>query len=154
MHASLFTPVPKAYLEKDILQKTQAYISLLFILACIAGVIYYHNRLYTAITLLICAFTLLFRVWAGKRKSLSRFYLAFAICLVPFFIVNTILTSLPVITYDESQMIGFRLYTIPLEDIFFFMVLLLWNIGLYNYLKNRFTRRIKQDPPISQLTEN
>jgi hypothetical protein len=42
-----------------------------------------------------------------------------------------------VVWYKESGIIGLRLMTIPIEDVFYGMGLILFNVWLYTYFKNR-----------------
>jgi lycopene cyclase domain-containing protein len=50
-------------------------------------------------------------------------------------IINGILTALPVVEYNPDHDLGIRLFTIPIEDFFYFFLLLLMNLTIYEYLK-------------------
>ena len=67
-----------------------------------------------------------------RKKTLAfradRFLTACCVCLLPFLIVNGLLTSLPVVMYDDGENTGLRIYTIPAEDIFYGMLLVQGNI--------------------------
>ncbi len=43
----------------------------------------------------------------------------FLLSLVAFFIVNSVLTGLPVVLYSDEVIWGIRIFTIPLEDFFY-----------------------------------
>lgn len=58
----------------------------------------------------------------------DAFLLAYLICLIPFCIVNGLLTALPVVRYNNAENLGVRLYTIPVEDVFYGMLLLMGNV--------------------------
>lgn len=90
-----------------------------------------YSRSYTVFACGGCGAALL-AAYALRRKNPlfrpGRFLLAYAVCLLPFLIVNGLLTSLPVVLYNDAENIGLRLYTIPAEDIFYGMLLMLGNV--------------------------
>ncbi|MHC1707061.1 MAG: lycopene cyclase domain-containing protein [Bacteroidales bacterium] len=75
------------------------------------------------------------------QPLLVRFYIAFLVSLIPFLIVNGVLTSLPVVIYNDLENTGIRLYTIPLEDVFYLLSLLFMNFSLYEWFR-RFDKKI------------
>lgn len=90
---------------------------------------------YTAVNFISCAILLLIVIWWLKAKWIARFFVAFAIILIPFFIVNGILTSLPVVEYNNAENLSLRLGSIPIEDVFYGLSLILSNVTLYELLK-------------------
>ena len=73
-----------------------------------------------------------------KADYLGKFYATFFICLLPFLIMNGYLTSLPIVIYNDEFNSGIRIGTIPLEDSFYCLLLLLMNITLYEFLKKKY----------------
>jgi len=67
----------------------------------------------------------------------NRYYLAYIVALLPFYIVNGILTSVPIVLYNNAENLGKRVGTIPFEDHFYLMALLLMNIGFFEYFKQQ-----------------
>ena len=110
--------------------------------ACLilAGIINY-SKWYTSVTFIATAIfiILLHRVW--KVNFMGRFYFAFLFILIPFFIVNGILTGTgidqPVVWYNDSENLGIRMGTIPFEDTFYGMLLIAMNIALLEYFENK-----------------
>ncbi len=96
-----------------------------------------YTRLYTAVTFGLLAVILILLLYYFKVDWLNRFYMAFIVSLIPFYIVNGLLTSIPVVLYNDAQNMAVRVGTIPFEDHFYSMALLLMNVGFFEYFKNR-----------------
>jgi lycopene cyclase domain-containing protein len=68
--------------------------------------------------------------------------------LIPFFIVNGILTGFgideEVFSYDQKYIIGVYLFTMPLEDMFYAFSLLISVIAFTEILEKRFSKTISQ----------
>jgi len=80
-----------------------------------------------------------------KKTWFSQFVLTYIVCLIPFLIVNGILTGqfteAPIVWYSEKHIVGFRLGTIPLEDLFYNYCLILPIIWIYEGLKNLYSQK-------------
>jgi lycopene cyclase domain-containing protein len=105
----------------------------------VTGIIY-AEKYYTSWTFIFTgAFILI--VYAVRKffKSFDAvsFLVAYAICLIPFLIVNGFLTAIPVVLYNDAENLGIRIYTIPFEDAFYGMLLVLMNIAIYEKLKSK-----------------
>ena len=112
-------------------------ISNLLIGLSVGLLVLYYSHLYSAVTFGLLAVLLILFVYYFKVSWLPRFYMAYAVSLIPFYIVNGLLTSIPVVLYNDAQNIGIRAGTIPFEDHFYSMALLLMNMGFFEYFKNR-----------------
>ena len=98
----------------------------------------YHDRYYTFFTFLFNAIAILliflFRSHY-KTFNVTAFILSYIIILIPFLIVNGFLTALPVVIYNNHHNLQIRLYTIPLEDVFYGMLLIMLTIISYERRK-------------------
>ncbi len=81
-------------------------------------------------------FVLAFRKYFSSF-NIAAFLVAYAIILIPFLVVNGFLTAIPVITYNDNENLATRIYTIPVEDIFYGMLLVMMNIVGYEKLLKR-----------------
>ncbi|NEU08244.1 lycopene cyclase domain-containing protein [Flavihumibacter sp. R14] len=124
-------------------------LTLLLIIILITTGILFYNKLYSVFTFISLAVVLALAKYILKVTWLSKFYLIYAILLIPFLIVNGILTGSglehPVVWYNEMETIGIRIGTIPLEDVFYGMELILINLLIYkNLLKRQRSKKIKE----------
>ena len=108
---------------------------LLLIIAIFAHHLYY--TFYTSIFLsgFIFIFFIFRKYFVGFNSK--AFVIAYLIILIPFLIVNGFLTAIPVITYNNAENLATRIYTIPVEDIFYGMLLVMMNITGYEKLLKR-----------------
>jgi lycopene cyclase domain-containing protein len=102
------------------------------------------NRWYPFVTFLSLALLLILLRWVWKADFLGKFYYTFIFILIPFFVINGILTgtgiSQPVVWYKDQETLGIRMGTIPIEDIFYGGLLMLMNVSLFEYLQNKRPR--------------
>ncbi|REJ82969.1 MAG: lycopene cyclase domain-containing protein [Bacteroidetes bacterium] len=98
------------------------------------------EKIYTSVTFLFLSILLLFFHFNNSRTWLDKAVLVYTVLLLPFFIVNGLLTgsmlSEPVVWYNDSENLGIRLFTIPMEDIFYGMALILLNIYLMERIES------------------
>lgn len=71
----------------------------------------------------------LFNSWF--RRYLTHFSIAFLIGAIPMLIVNGILTSFPVVSYNPEEFSNLRFFTIPVEDFIYYFLLLVMNVYFY-----------------------
>jgi len=122
-------------IKRDFLRELSPAITVMLIMFLLTLGLLNTSRWYTGTTFIATGAFLILHVWKWKSPFLGRFYFAFIFVLVPFFIVNGILTGSwikePVVWYNENEMLGFRLGTIPFEDTFYGMLLILMNITIF-----------------------
>ncbi|HFS67908.1 MAG TPA: lycopene cyclase domain-containing protein [Flavobacteriia bacterium] len=100
------------------------------------------NKLYTSSNFFVFALALIFGFLCSK-KSLSRFYISYLVILIPFILVNGILTGSiikePIVWYNNAENLGIRFGTIPIEDFAYAFSLLYFVIFTFEILKNKST---------------
>jgi lycopene cyclase domain-containing protein len=142
-YACCFTYFALNYLiEKDYLYPHHEIISSILIFALLLTGGYFIHKLYTAATFVLTAMFLAYQMLKLRPRYMGRFYFAFAFLLIPFFIVNGILTGSfldePVVWYNNNQNLGIRLGTIPIEDTFYGMFMVLLSITIAEELEKKF----------------
>ena len=104
----------------------------------IAILLNFYDRWYTAVSFSF-AILILGLAFRFKRDVLDSFYLTFLVILIPFFIINGVLTGSgldnPIVWYDNTENIGVRLFTIPAEDVIYAFGLLLSTLIIIDYLE-------------------
>jgi lycopene cyclase domain-containing protein len=132
--------VLKAYFPKVNLTNISKLFALIVIISSLIFSVFYFNKYYT---LAACALSMIYTFLAIQRKCswFSSFVFTYLVCLIPFLIVNGILTGgftpLPIVWYSEKHIIGVRIDTIPIEDLFYNYSLLFPIVALFETLKNR-----------------
>jgi lycopene cyclase domain-containing protein len=81
-----------------------------------------------------------------RNKELQRFYITFLVILIPFFMVNGILTGSfidgEVVWYNNNENLGIRIGTIPIEDIGYAFNMLFMSIILIEKFKQKSIRNV------------
>ncbi len=124
------------FLHRNFFQKNAHVIVYTAAIGSIAGVIIWSGKLYPSVTFLLLAGLLLI---VAKQKFLPHFFFTYVIMLIPFLIVNGLLTGTgikePVVWYNQNEITGIRIATIPFEDFFYGMLLMLMNVTLIEALE-------------------
>lgn len=91
------------------------------------------NKAYTCTTfaLLFLTFIAMYIKW--QTQHVTYLLLAWTVALLPMSFVNGILTSNPVLIYNDAQNLGIRIGSIPVEDFFYNLLYMSWMIGLYEF---------------------
>jgi lycopene cyclase domain-containing protein len=134
-YACIFTyEVLKYYFPKPFEGFNFTYLNIGLALFLFALAFISYDKAYTFYTSLFMAISLLV-----LRKSffLPNFYLMYLVTLIPFFIVNGLLTGIvfdePVVFYNNAENLSIRAFTIPVEDFIYGGVMLIWNVFLVEY---------------------
>jgi lycopene cyclase domain-containing protein len=139
-YASIFIHYSLTYFKPKLLLsvKTTRFITLFFMIVLLPVIVLNSDKSYTFVNYSSLLFVLLMGFFFGI-KYLQRFYISFLIILVPFFIVNGVLTGTgleePVVWYNNAENLGIRLTTIPIEDIGYAFTMIFGNVLLIEKFK-------------------
>jgi len=131
------------------------------ILKLLAGIllitgIFFHKKSYTSWTFISCA-VFIFIIYANKKFfryfDATSFIISYSIILVPFLAVNGYLTSIPVVLYNDAENLGLKIFTIPFEDTFYGMLLVMMNVAIYEKVKSRKRHKKHKRSPVSHSPE-
>lgn len=109
--------------------------------ACISLCLAFANvgKIYTSTTMLLLGIGLICHYLLVPNTYRSKFFLMYLIALIPFTIINGALTGSfskePVVLYNQEEILGIRVFSIPMEDFFYCMLYLFFVIVLFEYFK-------------------
>lgn len=99
------------------------------------------EKWYTASACIASALLTIGCYFIAHAKWYGTFVLTFLVALVPFLIVNGILTGVltdePIVWYNNNHIMGPRILTIPLEDLFYNYAMLLPIVWLFEWFKQK-----------------
>ena len=141
-YACVFTYFSLNYLiPKDYLRQYSTIISWVLVIGLFTTGILNLDRWYTSATFISLSLVLLYHLVVLKSSYLSRFYFAFVFILIPFFLINGVLTGSgiedQVVWYNDNKNLGIRMGTIPFEDTFYGMLLILLNVTIFEHLQRK-----------------
>ena len=112
------------------------------IILLLGGSYLWRDQAYTVLALLAAA------AWVALTVSMrielltdSHLYLFFGLSIMAFFVVNGVLTGLPVVRYNPQAIWGIRIITIPLEDLFYNISMLGFYALSYETVPRWFSRK-------------
>lgn len=133
--ASVFThyTLSKLYPQFKLSALTTSWINRLLIITLCISIFFNTDKAYTTVNA-ICTLSILLFTLYTKPDILRTFYPTFILVLIPFFVVNGILTGsfIPgeVVWYNNAENLSIRLFTIPIEDIGYAFGMLLLTVTL------------------------
>jgi len=97
------------------------------------------NNAYTSTVCIGSAVLTIGFYFVNRSTWYPSFVLTFLVALIPFLVINGLLTgaftALPVVWYSEEHIMGARILTIPVEDLYYNYCLLLPVVALYEKFK-------------------
>lgn len=136
IHYAFYSVLPKVKLSKKITENLT-----LIILTILA--IYALNYYYLAYTTTNSIFLSIMLIIGLKNhfELLQKFYITFLIILIPFIIVNGILTGAitdePIVWYNNNENLNFRIISIPIEDFGYAFSMLFGNLMIFEELNSK-----------------
>jgi lycopene cyclase domain-containing protein len=133
--------VLKAYFPKIKPVKFAHYFAFGFTLAGFLFGLTHMEKWYTASACIISALLTIGIYFVNRPSWYAQFVFTFIVALIPFLIVNGILTGAvtdePIVWYSADHIMGPRIITIPVEDIFYNYCMLLPIVGLFEFFSKR-----------------
>jgi len=128
----LFSPIHTSKLSEKF-----SYLLVFFLL--VVG-FYFIDKWYPSVTFLALAILLLIIQKVFNPNWLPRLYTTLLVLIIPFLLVNGTLTGTgleePVVWYNENEIIGLRIFTVPIEDFFYGTLMILSNVFLLEKFDN------------------
>lgn len=133
-HYALLHYFPKMQLSK----KTTLIVSWMLMLTIASVLVFNYDKWYTLVNFGLAIILILIAI-RFNIALLRNYFLTFLVMLIPFFVVNGILTGTgietEVVWYNNLENLGIRLFTIPIEDTIYAFSLILMNLLLLDYFE-------------------
>ena len=129
------------YVHKDPLIKLADPIS--FSLAVVFAVValVHYDHMYTLLAWGSASMITWYHLLTGTTAQRSRFLAAWVVSILPFYIVNGILTGgyteEPIVVYSSTEFTGIRWGTIPIDDGIYLYAMLLWIVMLFERFRSK-----------------
>lgn len=142
LHESIVLYFPDLKLNN----RTANVITISLIIICAIVAMFNLNKTYTVYISSLLAIALLLSFF-DKTEAIRNFYITFIVILIPFIIVNAILTGSFIdeeaVWYNNRENMGIRFMTIPIEDFGYAFSLILLNLMLIGKLRQRDKNKLK-----------
>jgi lycopene cyclase domain-containing protein len=145
--ASIFTyyTLNKLYPNFKFSAITTSWLNRILIIILSISIVFNTDKAYTTVNA-ICTLSILVFTIIKKPSVLQGFYPSFLVILIPFFIVNGILTGSfihnEVVWYNNSENLAIRIFTIPVEDFAYAFGMLLLTATLMEVFKRSALKEI------------
>lgn len=119
------------------LQRFSLSVSNLLLGLCIAFLFFGYTKWYTVIAFAVLFVLLLYVEYINELRFMYRFYRAYLVMLVPFYIAYWFLFNLPIVAQKTSETVNLNLANIPIENHFYMMAMLLTGVYLYELFRSK-----------------
>ena len=153
-YACVFTyACMKKYVPESPFGLAHRSITVSMLVLCVALAITFSDRWYLGLTSVLCAAWLFYTLLRWK-PWMSHFWLAFLLLLFPFVISNGVLTGIQfwqypmihaqpeaiadqIVWYNNDHNSGWRVFSMPADDLLYGMLLIGMNVTLFEWLRSR-----------------
>lgn len=134
------------FFPKDIFQRSSRVVITVLAVLLFSLSILFKQQMYTSVTFFLTSLFLLYTAFLNPHW-LGRFLRFYLLSWIPFLLVNGALTGAftteAVVNYNPKEIIGIRIFTVPVEDSVYSLLMLLFVIMNYEYLAIPFTQKLK-----------
>lgn len=106
---------------------------------------YNTDHLYTFIVSIYTFLVLFFTFFVYKSDWMDKMLLSYLVSMLPFLAINGLLTGMatnePVVWYNNSENLGIRIGTIPVEDFIYNFALELTNLLIFHIMLDKFYKK-------------
>ncbi|MCC6287394.1 MAG: lycopene cyclase domain-containing protein [Chitinophagaceae bacterium] len=117
------------------------------VIICAVTALLYHNRLYSLVTALATAASLLYLHFIAKKEWIGQASLVFMVLMLGFFPVNAVLTgtgiSSAIVNYNTNELLGIHMLTIPVEDAVYGYTQFMLNIYFFKQFQKNTDRLVQ-----------
>ena len=121
-------------------EKANIFLAVSLVIFVTVAMLSYFSRqkLFTFFTFFLLTIYLGYTIFRNRfRKHYTKFYITYIISLFPFLIFMGVLSSVNAIYYNPDHILGNYAFGITIENFAYLFLLLLMNITIYEYLKER-----------------
>ena len=120
--------------------KVEKMIHIIIYFLSLSIILFFYKKKYPLFVFVSLPILIIVLKYIFKVNWLIKVYFVYLFLLIPFLIVNGILTGTglqePVVWYNVNQIIGIKILTIPVEDIFYGLELIILQYGLFEFIKS------------------
>lgn len=103
--------------------------------------IFLFNKAYSSLVFISLGIFLILLILNKKTLLITKILSIYLVLLLPFLVVNGILTGIithePVVWYNNLENLNLRIITIPVEDIFYGLLLFSLNVVLFEFFNQK-----------------
>lgn len=161
-YACLFTyEAIKYYGAKNRFEKYSKAISIGYMLINLTLIITHYDHYYTMSANVVLLILLFINTFILKSRYMGWFHISWIILLIPFYISNGILTGIDftqyplwnihpeqvadqIVWYNNAHNLGIRIWSVPLDDFFYGMAMLLLAVTVHEYRQKKTSAAVPQ----------